>query len=119
VKNGTTLRVVTVLCGAIPFLLSNRYWANAALIGYSLTTVLFGILLVGEYPPLGTSWFWKSVISIVIFHFLVVFGLVSLNLEIPELDSLPRIIYGFLALVVAGEWYIALRMIEFFRQDED
>jgi len=112
---GNTLRIVLVVSGGVPLLFVHASWATTALIGYSLTAVLFGILLIGEYPPLGSRWFWKAMIPIIIIHSAIVFGLVLLNLEIPEMNRLPRVVYGFLGIVVAVEWYFSLHIVEAFR----
>jgi hypothetical protein len=113
-RNGNTLRIAVVVCFGLPFLFLHVAWANAALIGYSLTAVLFGVLLIGEYPPFGTNWFWKTMVPIIIVHSVVVVGLVTLTLEFPEINRLPRVAYGLLAVIVAAEWRLALRILETF-----
>ena len=104
-----------VVCCGLPLLFLHVAWASAALIGYSLTAVLFGILLIGEYPPFGTRWFWKATIPIVVFHSALVLGLVVLNLEIPEMNRLPRVAYGLLGIIAVIEWRLSLRVIAAFR----
>jgi hypothetical protein len=113
-SNGNTLRIAVVVCCGLPLLFLHVAWANAALIGYSLTAVLFGILLIGEYPPFGTGWFWKTMVPIIIMHLAVVFGLVLVTLGFPEINKLPRVVYGLLAVVLVVEWRLALRIIETF-----
>jgi hypothetical protein len=67
--------------------------------------------LVPDYPPLGTSWFWKAMISIVVLHAAVVFGLVWLNLNIPEVNRVPRMLYGFAGIILMIEWRLSLLII--------
>ena len=108
-----TIRLVLILCGAVPFLffLSSN-WAHAAMLGYMLTACFFGLLLVPEYSPLGASWFWKPMIAIVILHALVIAGLVWLNLSIPEMNRMPRMLYGYAGIVLVIEWQLAQRIID-------
>jgi hypothetical protein len=109
-RNGT-IRLVLILCGGAPFLFLETSWANAAMLGYLLTGLFFGFLLVGEYPPLGTSWFWKVMIPIVVLHASIVFGLVWLDLNFPMINKLPRILLGFAGIILVIEWQLALRII--------
>jgi hypothetical protein len=110
-RSGNTLRIVVVVCCGLPLLFLHEAWANSALIGYSLTAVLFGILLIGEYPPFGTGWFWKTIVPVIIVHSMVVLGLVTLTLEFPEINRLPRVVYGLLGIILVAEWRLALRII--------
>jgi hypothetical protein len=108
-----TIRLVLILCGAVPFLFFlNSNWAHAAMLSYMLTACFFGLLLVPEYPPLGASWFWKPMIPIVILHELVIAGLVRLNLSIPEMNRMPRMLYGYAGFVLVIEWQLAKRIID-------
>jgi hypothetical protein len=107
-----TIRLVLILFGAVPFFFFlSTNWARAALLAYILTACFFGLLLVPDYPPFGTSWFWKAMIPIVVFHGLVIFGLVWLNLNIPEMNRLPRMLYGFAGIILMIEWGLSLRII--------
>jgi len=107
-----TARLVLFICGALPFFFLHTFWANAALVVYSMTAGLFGILLLGEYPPVGTSWFWRAILAIISLHSVVVLGLAVLNLEIPVMNKLPRLLYSLLGIVVVAEWRLSLRIIE-------
>ena len=108
-----TIRLVLILCGAVPFFffLDTR-WGHAALLGYAITAFFFGLLLVPDYPPLGTTWFWKTMIPIVAVHSGVVCGLVWLDLNIPEVNRMPRWLYGLAAVILFLEAYVAGRFIE-------
>ena len=108
-----TIRLVLILCGTVPFFffLDTR-WGHAALLGYAITAFFFGLLLVPDYPPLGTNWFWKTMIPIVAVHSGVVCGLVWLDLNIPEVNRMPRWLYGLAAVVLFLEAYVAGRFIE-------
>jgi hypothetical protein len=110
-RNGT-IRLALILCGGAPFLFLRTSWANAALIGYLLTGLFFGFLLVGEYPPLGASSFWKAMIPIVSLHSFIVCGLVWLDLNIPAINKLPRILLGFAGIILVLEWRLSLRIID-------
>src|ERR1700692_731006 len=109
-RNGT-IRLVLILCGGAPFLFLETSWANAAMLGYLLTGLFFGFLLVGDYPPFGTSWFWKVMIQIVVLHSSIVFGLVWLDLNIPMINKLPRMLLGFAGIILLIEWRLSLRII--------
>jgi hypothetical protein len=108
------IRLILFLCGAAPFFFLNASWANAALMAYLLTAVLFGLLLPADYPPIGTRWFWKAMIPIAVLHLAIVLGLVAVNVEIPAINRLPRIVVGFVGIVAVLEWRVALRLIETF-----
>jgi|SRR5580704_16476074 hypothetical protein len=111
-----TVRSVLVLCGAIPFFFFlSTGWARAALLGYLLTGLLFGVVLVGDYPPFGTSWFWKAMIPIVLVHSAIVFGLVWLDLNLPEINRMPRWLYGFAVLILVLEVQLSGRIIDAFQ----
>jgi hypothetical protein len=108
-----TIRLVLILGGAIPFFFFlHTGWARAALLAYALTAFLFGLLLVPDYPPVGTSWFWKAIIPIGALHSAIVFGLVWLNLSIPEMNRLPRMLYGFVGIILMAEWWLSRRIID-------
>lgn len=110
--NRDTLRFVLVGCGAVPFFFSlDTGWARAALLAY-LMTGLIGALLVGECPPFGTSWFWKTMIPVVVIHSAIVFGLVWLDLAIPEINRMPRVLYGWAVVILMIEWRLSLRIID-------
>jgi len=79
---------------------------------YSLSAAFFGIALVGEYPPFGTRRFWRTMPLIVLLHCVIVWGLVALDLDVPEIHSLPRILYGFLAVIAVLEWKGALWLLD-------
>jgi hypothetical protein len=118
VKGKYTLRLVLIGCMGFPLLFVNALWAGVALRAYLLTALLFGALLAGDYPPFGGRWFWKAVLPIAVMHSFVVFGLVIVGLEFPEVNGLPRLVYGFLAVILVGEWRLSLRIIEACRAKE-
>jgi hypothetical protein len=104
---------VLVFCGATPLLYFWRtQWVHAALFGYLPTGLLFGVLLVGEYPPIGTSWFWKSIIPITAGHSAITFGLVLLSWDVPYVNRWPRALYGLASIMLAVEYYLSSSLIE-------
>lgn len=82
------------------------------MLGYLLTAVFYGLLLVPDYPPFGTSWFWKTMIPIMMVHSVIVFGLVWLDLYVPEINKLPRWLFSFAAGILFLEGYVAGRFID-------
>jgi hypothetical protein len=108
-----TIRFVLLLCSAVPFFFFlQTSWVRTALLGYLLTACLFGLLLVPDYPPVRTSWFWKALIPIITIHSAIILGLVWLDLRVPEINRMPRMLYGFAAMIVVIEWRLSLRIIE-------
>jgi hypothetical protein len=108
-----TIRFVLLLCSAVPFFFFlQTSWVRTALLGYLLTACLFGLLLVPDYPPVSTSWFWKALIPIITIHSAIILGLVWLDLRVPEINRMPRMLYGFAAMIVVIEWRLSLRIIE-------
>jgi len=105
-------QVPIILVGMLPFLLSNASWAKPGLIAYTLITVLFGVLLVREYPPSEIRWFWKAISTIIVMHLLIVAGLVTLDFNFPEMNKLPPILYAYLGVVVLLEWRASLFLIK-------
>ena len=74
--------------------------------------------MVPEYRPFGTIWFWKAMASIVVIHAGIIFGLVWLDLSIPPIIKLPRMLYGLAAIILMLEWRLSLRIIEAFGPSE-
>ena len=89
-------------------------WVHAALLGYLLTAAFYFVGLVDEYPPIGTSWFWKAMVPIVIIHSSTVIGLVWLDLKVPYVNAWPRTLYGFAAIIGLGELRLSYRIIDAF-----
>ena len=113
IPNRYTIRLVLFVCGGLPFFFSlDTSWARPALIGYAMTAGLFGVLLADEYPPVGTKWFWKAMTPIAVLHSALIFGLVSLNLTVPAMNKLPRMLYGFLGIIGVFEWWLSVRIIQ-------
>ena len=118
---------VLICCGAAILVMWRIYahkhsiWPDFFLQAYLLTGGLFGILLIGDYPPVGSRWYWKSMLPIFVLHTAVVFGLLGLTVQMAPLNlQLPtRMIYGFVGAAVVVEWWISLRVIELFRSLSD
>lgn len=81
-----------------------------------LTGLLFGLLLLGEYPPFGTAWFWKAMVPIVAIHLAILGALWKITIEtVPLKLQLPtRMLYWIIGLVLVLEWWACLRIIAFF-----
>ena len=114
-----TWRDVAILGAGVPLLFVNAVWAKPAFIIYSLTYGFFGILINGEYPEAGTRWFWRGMPAIIILHSAIVLGLVSAVLEVPGVQSLPRILFGFLTVIGVIEWRVALWVLDVSRPKEE
>ncbi len=108
-----SIRIVLILCGGLPLLFFwHTKWIHAALLVYLITTLLFFVVLAGDYPPFATRWFWKSMIPITVIHSGIVAGLTWLDLNVPYINETPRALYGFAVIILAFEWRISLRIIE-------
>ncbi len=103
----------------LPLLFVNGSWGKPTYIVYALTYSFFVILMNGEYPPTGTRWFWRSIPLIVLLHFAIVAGLIAALLEIPGAEGLPRILFGFLTIVVFFEWRAALWILDTVRPNNE
>ena len=110
-KNKYTTRTVLAILGGLPFVFAHARWAPTALVVYTLTVVLFGILLSGEYPPFASRWFWKSMTPIVLIHALLAIGTAMVTIAYPSANALPRVLYGFVGLLLVGEWKLCLLII--------
>ena len=106
------MRIALVVCGAIPLLFVHSAWGNPTLVVYSITAVLFGILLVGEYPKFGTRSFWCAMPLILGMHVAIALGLAVVVIEFSNVVKLPRILFGFLGLIAFAEWWVAIRIVE-------
>lgn len=108
-----TIRFIVVLCSAAPFFFFlQTSWVRAALLGYLPTACLFGLLLVPDYPPVGTRWFWRAMIPIIVVHSAIIFGIVWLNLKFPDINRMPRMLYGFAGTMIFIEWRLCQRIID-------
>lgn len=112
-------RVWILLGLGAPLLFVHVRWATAGFIAYTLSAAFFGIAMPGEYPPFGTKWFWRTMPLILVIHSAIVWGLVILDLDVPQIHSLPRILYGFLAVIVMLEWKVALWLLDLWRPSWD
>jgi hypothetical protein len=110
--NRDTARVVLICCVGLPFIFLDKAWVDTALQIYFITAFLFGFLLVGEYPPLGSAGFWRALIPLVAVHSAVVIAIMVVNLSLPGINGLPRIVYGLLGVILVIEWRAALFLIE-------
>jgi len=107
------IRIVLVLCGAVPLLYFwHAQWIHAAILSYLLTAGLFGVVLVAMYPPYGTSRFWKSIIPIVVGHTVIMSALVWVDLKFPYINMWPRALYGSAFIILTIEWRLAILLIE-------
>jgi hypothetical protein len=117
-----TNRVAHVLfaLGVLGFFLWRIYaptsWTDFFMQTYLLTGGLFGVLLLSDYPPFGSWWFWKTMLPISGIHLVVLGTLLEITIETAPLKlQLPtRMIYGAVGVVAVLEWWISLRIIAFF-----
>ena len=114
-RDKDTVRIIVICCVGSPLFFLHYTWANMALQAYLLTALLFGMLLVGEYPPLGSRWFWKTIVPLMTLHSVVVAGIITANLRIPGINRSPRVLYGFLGVIGVLEWRLFLSVAEISR----
>jgi len=81
-----------------------------------LTGLPFGLLLLGEYPPFGTAWFWKAMVPICAIHLAILGALWKITVETAplKLQFPTRMLYGVIGFVLVLEWWACLRIIAFF-----
>jgi hypothetical protein len=109
-------RIFVVLAGGgIPFFFVHGVWGELLLKAYLLTTFLLFALLSSYWESTNQLWFWKAMAPIGLAHSGIVVGLAVLNFELPQIDDLPRMIYGFLAVLLGAEVLGSMRIIEAFR----
>ena len=100
-------QMVLVSGPCIPLLFLPGVWASVAIIAYASTFVLFGIVLIGEYPEWNTREFWQTVLPIIVMHTLILAGVVFLDLRYEEIHHLPRILMSIVGFIVLLEWRIS------------
>ncbi len=96
---------VVLVCGGIPFFFIHGVWGE----------LLLFILLSSYWESTNELWFWKAMAPIVLAHSGIVVGLAMLNFEFPQIDHLPRMIYGILAVLLGAEVFASMCIIERFR----
>jgi len=101
-----------LVCGAISFFFVHGVWAEVLQKTYLLTICLSFALLWGYWESVAERWFWKVMVAIVIVHTGILFVIARINLQFPEIDRVPRVAYGILSLVLAGEVLAARSLIE-------
>jgi len=106
---------VVAALGGIPFLFIHGVWGELLLKIYLLTTFLLLIVFYAYWESTKELWFWKAMIPILLIHSLVIFGLVKLNTQFPEIDRIPGVDYGALTLVLTAEALVSRRFIEAMR----
>jgi hypothetical protein len=118
---------ILICCGAAILVLWRVYahkhsiWPDFFVQAYLLTGGLFGILLIGDYPPFQSRWFWKSMTPIFFLHAAVIVILLMLTVEIAPIGlQLPtRMVYAFVGVTVLLEWWLCLWLIKMFRSRTD
>jgi uncharacterized membrane protein len=103
---------VALACGGIPFFFVHSVWSELLQKVYLLSAFLFFVLLSSYWESINEFWFWKAMIPIILVHTGIVFGLAKLNFQFPEIDRLPRMVYGALTLVLGAEVIGSMRIIE-------
>jgi len=92
-----------IICGLPLLFLVHSKWASSAVFAYVLTACIFGVVLIGEYPPFGSIWFWKAVPLIITVHATIVAGLIYLDMKVPAINRGPRGGYGILLVTFVAE----------------
>jgi hypothetical protein len=101
-----------LVCGVIPFLFVHGAWGELLQKVYLLTAFLLFVLLWANWESIAEPWFGKAMTAIVLVHSLIVVGLAKMNLEFPDMDRLPRIVYGVLSIILTGEVLGSMRFID-------
>jgi hypothetical protein len=99
-------------CGVVPFLFVHGAWGELLQKVYLLTVFLLFVLLWANWESIAEPWFWKAMTAVVLVHSLIVVGLAKVNLEFPDMDRLPRMVYGVLSMILAGEILGFMRLID-------
>lgn len=107
-----TTRLILLACSAIPILFFlNRRWANAFLLSYLLTGCIV-VVLAENFPPFATRSFWKASVLLTCIHLVIVAAFVWLEMAVPEVNELPRMLYGFAVIVFFLECRVAFWIID-------
>ena len=109
---------IVIACGGLPFLFFEGTWSEAFLKLYLMTGFLMFILFYSYWESTKERWFWKAFIPISAGHMFVMLGLLTINLEFPQIDRLPRLTYGALTLVLGVEVLGSLRLLNALRSKE-
>jgi hypothetical protein len=109
-----TAKAVLIVCIGLPLLFMHAAWATPALHAYLLTALLFGLLLVPDYPHPETPGFRRTIFLILVTHSAVLMGIVELDLKwgtiVGQFMS-ARMAFGLLGIALMLEWRVALRII--------
>jgi hypothetical protein len=94
----------------------DHHWAEIALKVYLVTAIVFGyILLFSERKYLKERWLWISMIPLLIFHSIAMYGLVLFNETFPQIDRFPVATYGMLVPLMTLEGVILFLILDRFR----
>jgi len=107
--------LVLLFCGGIPFFVMHGEWARVALKIYALTVGVFFVVVSAYWESIRQLWFWKAMALLAVIHVFVALALVEINLNLPQIDRLPRAAYAGLAWVAVGETAMALFIVRRFR----
>ncbi len=113
-------RCIVVCCGLAPLVIwnvrTNSVWPNIWMAAYAQAAVLFGIALVGNYPPVRSLWFVKSMGLILLMHVVIQLAIAKLALFLASVDiRVPtRMFYGLVSAVVLAEGYLSFRIFDLF-----
>jgi len=109
--------MVLVLCGAAPFFFFlETIWAQPALIGYVMTGLAIVAVIDDEWPPRSSRWFWSALLLVAAIHVAVVSTFVWLDISVPGVNNVPRMLYGFAALALVVELRLAFWIIDAFER---
>ena len=112
-KTALVLFAIPILALLIWYFYSSHGPARLLLSCYVLVATLF-LLLVGSYPPFGTRWFWKAMISIAALVGACVYVQVQITDWFRYIDiTLPsRVSFGFTAIIACFEGWAAWRIVD-------
>ena len=85
--------------------------------GSSSTALLVYIVLLSNWEFIAEVWFWKAIISIAVIHSGILVAIVTLNLDFPGIDTLPRLVYGVLVIILSLEVVVFRWLLNVYRPE--
>jgi hypothetical protein len=107
--------LIVLFCGVLPFLFQYGEWSKILAKVYLLTICIFFLVLYVHSRSISEGWFWKAMLLVCLLHSGIVIGVIALNLLFPQMDHMPRAVYGALTGLMVAEGQVSLSIIERFK----